>query len=159
MAMSCCDWIGELGLPRDPDQYGVARRRLAALPANTTEALQKAAAGYGGPGAAGVGSASVLHQHFGTYIVCCERGDVRPLPDRVIAYGDGQRVVHRLDPPHVPRAEVIDELYDAIVAGQAPVHDGRWSKATLEVCLALLRSAQTGQDVALAHQVGLPSGW
>ena len=44
--------------------------------------------------------------------------------------------------PRVPRAEVIDELYAAVVYGRAPLHDGRWAMATLEVCLAMLRSAR-----------------
>ena len=62
----------------------------------------------------------------------------------------------RLPPPGVPRAEVIDELYGAVVDGKAPLHDGAWAMATLEVVLAILRSAREGRDVALAHQVGLP---
>ena len=54
----------------------------------------------------------------------------------------------------VPRGEVIDELYDAVVDGKPPLHDGAWAMATLEVCLAILRSAREGRDIALAHQVG-----
>jgi phthalate 4,5-cis-dihydrodiol dehydrogenase len=53
----------------------------------------------------------------------------------------------------VPRAEVIDELYDAVVDGGSPLHDGAWATATLEVCLALLTSAREGRDVVLTHQV------
>jgi phthalate 4,5-cis-dihydrodiol dehydrogenase len=56
----------------------------------------------------------------------------------------------------VPRAEVIDELYGAVVHGQAPLHDGAWAMATLEVMLAMLRSAREGRDVVLAHQSGRP---
>ena len=56
----------------------------------------------------------------------------------------------------MPRAEVIDELYRAVVHGEAPLHDGAWAMATLEVVLAILRSAREGRDVALSHQVGLP---
>jgi phthalate 4,5-cis-dihydrodiol dehydrogenase len=62
----------------------------------------------------------------------------------------------RLDPlplPSVPRAEVIDELYGAVVHNKPPLHDGAWAMATLEVCLAILQSAREGRDVALAHQV------
>lgn len=153
-----CGWVGELGSPRNPETYGVARQRLAALPPGTTEGEAKAAAGYGATAPASAAPGSVAHQHFGTYVISCERGDVRPLPDRVIVYGDGERVVHAIEPPRVPRVEVIDELFDAIVAGVAPLHDGPWSKATLEICIALLESAHAGRDVPLRHQVALPRG-
>jgi phthalate 4,5-cis-dihydrodiol dehydrogenase len=33
------------------------------------------------------------------------------------------------------------------------VHDGRWAKATMEVCLAMLESAETRREVMLEHQV------
>jgi phthalate 4,5-cis-dihydrodiol dehydrogenase len=49
----------------------------------------------------------------------------------------------------VPRAEVIDELYAAVVDGQPPFHDGAWAMGTLEVCLAILQSARNGRDAAL----------
>jgi phthalate 4,5-cis-dihydrodiol dehydrogenase len=52
-----------------------------------------------------------------------------------------------LPPPRVPRAEVIDELFDAVVSGRAPLHGGEWAMATLQVCLAMLRSAREGRDV------------
>jgi phthalate 4,5-cis-dihydrodiol dehydrogenase len=32
-------------------------------------------------------------------------------------------------------------------------HDGPWSRATLEVCLALLQSQQQGCDILMQHQV------
>ena len=60
--------------------------------------------------------------------------------------------------PIVPRAAVIDELYDAAVLGQAPIHSGEWGLATLEVCHAILRSAAEGREIRLAHQVPLPVG-
>ena len=64
----------------------------------------------------------------------------------------------RLDPvpvPAVPRAEVIDEFHDAVVHGTPPLHDGPWSMATLEVCLAILQSAATRAEVPTRHQIGL----
>ena len=48
---------------------------------------------------------------------------------------------------------MIDELYEAIVDGKPPPHDGVWAMATLEVCLAILRSSREGRDIALSHQV------
>jgi phthalate 4,5-cis-dihydrodiol dehydrogenase len=66
---------------------------------------------------------------------------------------NGVATLDPLPPPNVPRAEVIDELYDAVVNSHAPLHDGAWATATLEVCLALLTSAREGRDVPLTHQV------
>ena len=53
-----------------------------------------------------------------------------------------------LPPPAVPRSEVIDELYGAVVDGKAPLHDGAWAMATMQVIFAMLRSASEGHDVA-----------
>jgi phthalate 4,5-cis-dihydrodiol dehydrogenase len=52
---------------------------------------------------------------------------------------------------------VVDELYDAIVHQRAPLHDGKWAMATVEVCLAILQSAQEQREIALAHQVATPA--
>jgi phthalate 4,5-cis-dihydrodiol dehydrogenase len=89
--------------------------------------------------------------------VSCERADLRPLPTGVMVYGDAEARLDALPPPSIPRVEVIDELYAAIVAGRPPLHSARWAKATLEVLLAMLESARSGRDVALAHQVGVPA--
>jgi predicted dehydrogenase len=35
-------------------------------------------------------------------------------------------------------------------------HDGRWGKATLEVCLALLQSSREKREIALSYQVPSP---
>ena len=60
--------------------------------------------------------------------------------------------------PDVPRAEVIDEFYEAIVHDVRPLHGGEWSLATMEICLAMLESARTGKEIALKHQVGVTGG-
>lgn len=147
-----CGWTSEMGAIKDPARYGEARRRLAAWQAPEEEARLKAARTYGGsdyqpaPGAAGL-----AHQHFGPIIVSCERGDVRPLPDAVWVYGDEARERHALAGPAVPRFEVIDELVGAVLHGRAPLHDGAWARATLQICLAMLESAREQRDVTLAR--------
>ena len=88
-------------------------------------------------------------------IVSCEHGDVRPLPDAVWVYGNERREHISLPAPAVPRFEVVDELVNAVLHGRSPLHDGPWARATLEICLALLASAQENRDVELRHQVGL----
>jgi phthalate 4,5-cis-dihydrodiol dehydrogenase len=89
-------------------------------------------------------------------LASCERADLRALPNGVMVYRDGTARLDALPPPPVPRAQVIDEVYGAVVQGQPALHDGAWAMATLEVLLAMLRSAQEGRDVALEHQVAVP---
>jgi phthalate 4,5-cis-dihydrodiol dehydrogenase len=40
-------------------------------------------------------------------------------------------------------------------ADRAPLHDGRWGLATLEVCLAMLESSRSGRDVRLTRQMAM----
>ena len=86
----------------------------------------------------------------------CERADLRAAPNGVMIYQDGAARLDALAPQAVPRAEVIDELYQAVVHGKAPLHNGAWAMATLEILLAILRSAREGRDVHPSHQVGVP---
>ena len=147
------DWVGEMGNAKNPDDYGVARRRLAGIQSSAEEARLKAAGTYGGTAykpSRGQDAASALkHQHFGPIIVSCEHGDLRPMADRIIVNGNEERESHPLVLPAVPRAEVIDELFDALVHGTPPLHDGKWAKDTLEICIAMLRSSQEQRDIAL----------
>jgi phthalate 4,5-cis-dihydrodiol dehydrogenase len=85
-------------------------------------------------------------------IATCERADLRPLPEGVMIYGDTEKRLEPLPAPKLPRVEVIDELYDAVVNGKKPLHDGEWGMATLEVCLAILESGRSGKEVPLRHQ-------
>jgi phthalate 4,5-cis-dihydrodiol dehydrogenase len=146
-------WIGEMGERTSPDAYGSARRRLETLASSGDEAKLKAAGTYGGsaykPPSAAASEPQHFHQHFGQVIVSCEHADLRPLPDSIVVYGDDRRETLPLPAPAVPRAEVIDELYGAVVEGRAPLHDGEWAKGTLEICVAILKSSETGADVML----------
>ena len=146
--------VSELGLPKDCAAYGAARRMLAGAHDAAEEAALREARMYGGRAfrdAADTGPAR-LHEHFGTCIVSCERADLRPLPGGVLIYADDAIRLDALSPPAIARREVIDELYEAVVDDVAPVHDGRWSRATLEVCLALLASAREAREIPLRHQ-------
>ena len=136
-------WIGEMGAKKDPAAYGAARRQLGA-----DELAIKSARNYGGPAFRTVDEAQA-HQHFGLILVSCERGDIRPLPSGVMVYADAERRTEDLAPPRVPRGEVIDELHEAVVNAKAPLHSGESAMATLEVCLAILRSAREQREIAL----------
>jgi phthalate 4,5-cis-dihydrodiol dehydrogenase len=149
-------WIGEMGSPKDRTRYGAGRKALQGAANAEEEAALKAARNYGG---ANYTPSAVLserhHQHFGTFIVSCERADLRPVADGVMIYGDHEARLEPVPVPSVPRAEVIDEFHDAVVRAIPPLHDGEWSRATLEVCLAILDSSQNQAEMMLRHQTGL----
>jgi phthalate 4,5-cis-dihydrodiol dehydrogenase len=146
--------VDEMGEQKDPGRYGSARRALHSAGSADIEASLKAARNYGGPSyQAPAPVAGLLHQHFGFVMASCEKADLRPLPSGVMIYADESQRLETLPPPKIPRAEVIDELYDAVVNGKPPLHSGEWARATLEVCLAILRSAQEGRPITLERQV------
>jgi phthalate 4,5-cis-dihydrodiol dehydrogenase len=142
-------WIGEMGQAKPAN----ARKLPPHFASAEEEAAFKNARNYGGAAYQPPANQDLAHQHFGTIIVSCERADLRPLPNGVAIYADGTARLDPLPLPSVPRAEVIDELYNAVVHSKPPLHDGAWAMATLEVCLAILQSAREGRDVALAHQI------
>jgi phthalate 4,5-cis-dihydrodiol dehydrogenase len=149
-------WWGELGQKRDGEvSYGRARQTLRTAGTTAAEEIElKSRRAYGPAGRDAFRiDSDVAHNHFGLVIVSCERADLRPLPHAVVVYGDEKRHVEELLPPRIPRAEVVDELYGAAVRGQAPLHSGEWGLATLEICLAILASAESGREVKLQHQV------
>jgi phthalate 4,5-cis-dihydrodiol dehydrogenase len=161
-----CGGIGELGAPKNASQYGSARRNLKRAANADQETALKHARNYGGaayprqttaPSRAGDTDDARWHQHVGWILVSCERADLRPLPTGVMLYGDAEARLDPLPTPKVPRAEVVDELYDAIVNGRAPLHSGQWAMASLEVCLAILQSAREQREITLAHQIAVPS--
>jgi phthalate 4,5-cis-dihydrodiol dehydrogenase len=145
-------WIGEMGQQKTP-YAGASRPRFSSV---QEETAFKNAHNYGGRDYRPSAAKAAGHQHFGTLLVSCERGDLRALPNGVMIYQNGAARLDKLPPPAVPRAEVIDELYRAVVHGEPPLHDGAWAMATLEVLLGILRSAQEGRDVPLKHQVRVP---
>ena len=155
---SLCHDTSELGGRKDPSHYGAARRRLARCADADAEAAAKADRNYGGSAPASAPEASdedLRHPHFGFVVVSCERADLRPLPEGIMIYRDADVELEPLPRPRVPRAEVIDELYAAVVDGVAPIHDGHWGMATVEVCLAMLTSARERRDVTVTEQVAV----
>ncbi|MDR5822100.1 Gfo/Idh/MocA family oxidoreductase [Caballeronia sp. LZ043] len=145
-------WIGEMGQTKHAADYGAARRKLARVQSRDEEARLKAAGTYGGAAYSPTRSEARWHQHFGPLIVSCERGDLRPLPDAIVVYGDERCERVALDAPQVPRAEVIDELIAAVQRDIAPLHDGVWARGTLEICLAMLRSSAEQRDVLIGGE-------
>ena len=114
------DWIAESGQPVRQENYGAARRALSGK-AKDAEFTLKAQQNYGGATYAGFNPkdpklpAERHHQNFGPLIVSCDRGDLRPTSKGVAIYADAERRFEPLPVPPVPRMEVIDELWDAVV--------------------------------------------
>jgi phthalate 4,5-cis-dihydrodiol dehydrogenase len=147
-------WVGELGQKRDSKIYGAARALLSQAKTQEDETRLKDRRAYG-PAASDAfqGGKDLTHNHFGLIVASCERADLRPTPEGVFVYGDDERRLEKVPVPGVPRSEVVDELYAAVKSNQAPLHSGEWGLATLEICLAILRSAETGKTVKLGHQI------
>ena len=145
------DNIAELGTDKDPRSYGKARRALQGLDAQAEKRL-KSTRTYGTGG--GLPKAT-HHEHFGPIIVSCDRGDLRITPDGVEIFGDTERRFVHAPLGDVPRKAVIDALVAAVREDIAPPQTGAWGRASLEVCHAILRSAETGAQVALLRQCGV----
>jgi len=143
--------ISERGSPKKIE-HGAARRALVNAQDETHARIANFA--YGATGA----DLPPHQPHFGITIATCAEGDMRATGDGVAIYGrDGMRQIPIPRGDSMPgRREVLDDMRVAIRAGRAPVHDGRWGKATVEVALAILRSSREGREISLQHQVAVP---
>lgn len=151
------DGVGELGRPKAAGAHQQTRTKLMAATDEASEARLKAERNYGGADfVPDAGAAPDSFQHFGPVIVSCDGADLR-LTSRGVEVHDTTGVrLETVPVPPVPRSEVIDELWAVAREGRAPVHGGAWSRATVEVCLAILESSRERTAIMLRHQVGLP---
>jgi phthalate 4,5-cis-dihydrodiol dehydrogenase len=145
-------WIGESGQPKNPN-HGATGRALARIANGAEEArLRSEKFGYGGGRRWQPGEGERWHQpHFGTLVVSCEKADLRQSADGILVYTD--RGVRELAIPlskgRPGRADVLDELHQAIVNDVAPPHDGKFARGTLEVCLAIQESSRSRREITL----------
>jgi len=146
--------------PKDAERYGATRRALRVAESPEDEVTMRINTGYGGDRPvtqqrATQGPPSLLQGELGSFLVTCEGGDLRMLPEGVGAYTtEGFKLIEPEPWRGIQgRGAVIDEVYYAVTEGRPLVHDGRWAKATMEVCLAMLESARTRREVILEHQV------
>ena len=151
------DGIAESGHPKNPNAYGAARGLIRHSQSPDQELALKNTLVYGGvsdTSAASAVSQVRAHQHFGLIVASCDRADLRPTAQGVKIYEDFQERFEALPPPMVPRAEVINELCDAIFLDRPALHSGEWGMATMEVCLAMLQSSREGREILLKYQIG-----
>jgi phthalate 4,5-cis-dihydrodiol dehydrogenase len=144
-------WVGEGGRPKRA-AHGATARALGDIGDSSAETKARAQRyGYGARSWVPDAGERWHQPHFGTLVVSCEQADMRPSLDGVSVYDHtGQ---HEIAVPasmgRPGRAEVLDELYAAIVTGARPVHDGAFARATLQVCLAMQESSRAGKEVVL----------
>jgi len=93
---------------------------------------------------------------FGLTLASCERGDLRQSRHGIFIYDENG--VGEVPCPEWrgPLVVELEEFYHAVADDRAAPHDGRWGKATLEVCLALLQSSRERREIQLSNQVTSP---
>ena len=150
--------VGEARPVVEPSAYAQARRTLRQLESGEAETALKQAQRYGGArrGAGAAPRRSAGWVLGGPLIVTFDRGDVRLTPGSLVVYGDEDTWEIPISTETDGRHGIVDQLYEAVVNGRRPCADGRWGKATVEVVLAVLASAQERREVFLTHQVPLP---
>jgi phthalate 4,5-cis-dihydrodiol dehydrogenase len=153
------NWVGEGGQYRDPKTNLNVRKRLREIRSAEEEEQLKEGMRFGGQREgeySHVWQGERKQPFFGFTLVSCEKGDIRQTPDGLCVYGETER--HEVDLPAGSRGREaeVEELYNAVVNGRPVFHDGRWGAATLEVCLAVIESAEKRQEVFLSHQVPSP---
>lgn len=148
------EWTTEMGTPKKADAVLQARRLLPRETSPAQEQELRRQRGYG------VVKSDTLplpgtrwHEHFGLIIASCEHADLRPTPRGVLVYSDTGHQLRPLGQPPIPRHEVVEELYEVVLNDAAPLHSGEWGLATLEACLAMLRSSRERREIALHKQV------
>ena len=152
-------WVGEGGQIRSSDQHCRNRRSFAEVKSQEEEtALRTSTYAYKGLGERS-GCEPEQHQpRFGVMVVSCEGGDMRPTADGINIYTqDGVREMPIVAGRGLPGLRVGPTSWMSCTtpSDTTPpwVHTGRWGKATVEVCLAILESSKTHKEVTLHHQV------
>ncbi len=139
--------VGELGQRKSEGAYGGARRALLDLNPDD-EVRLKTTRTFG----SGTTIEAEHNEHFGPVIALCDRADLRLTPDGIEVFGDTERGFIEAKFGPAPRRTVLDALVDAVRHNKAPDQTGEWGLASLEVCHAILQSAETGQAVDLQRQ-------
>jgi phthalate 4,5-cis-dihydrodiol dehydrogenase len=142
---------GEGGPLRSLPEYGSSRRRIQNISNPQQEIELKSQTRYGGTP---ISDTDIHPSFFGLTLVSCEKGDIRQSPDGLWIYGENKKYEISL-PKITGRDILINELYAAVVEGCAPIHDGKWGLANLEVCMAVLESSEKRSEILLQHQVSI----
>jgi len=140
---------GEIGYPYDAAP-GAARAAMSAASAADEAARKRSRA------SAPAAEAPAPYQpFFGWTLVSCERGDIRQSATGLYVYTAAGREEIPLRLDRTTREPVVAEFVDAIAGGRPSLHDGRWGRANLEVCVATIASSRSGREVELQLQVAV----
>ena len=153
------EWVGEGGQHRDPKTNLSVRKRLREVRTADEEEELKEAMRFGGLREgefSHVWTGDRKQPFFGFTLVSCDKGDIRQTPDGLKFYGESDQREITLPAGSRGREAEVEELYNAVVYNRPVFHDGRWGAATLEVCLAMLESAEKREEIFLSHQVASP---
>jgi phthalate 4,5-cis-dihydrodiol dehydrogenase len=104
----------------------------------------------------GDGGGKPRQPFFGLTLVSCERGAIRQSAEGVFIYDEHGRTEVPCRIWDGPLKVELEDFHKALTEDSAVSHDGQWGKATLEVCLAIIRSSREGREVVLSHQVPSP---
>jgi phthalate 4,5-cis-dihydrodiol dehydrogenase len=164
-------WVGEGGSDRAADTNAMMRRNMRDLAQNGEDrrevllAAQKEQGRFGGAGVDAELNRKLRGYHypdppthqpfFGLTVVSCERGAIRQSADGLLLYGEDGVTEIPVDRRAGGRTAELMDLYNGVVHGKRIFHDGRWGRATLEVCLGILESAERRHDVEMSLQVAM----
>ena len=144
--------IGEGGLPQIGSRAFPKKPRLTGPvdPKRKTEGAARRQATKKGP------KEKRQQPFFGLTIVSCERGVIRQSPKGLFIYTeDGcEEITCSIGGG---REGELMELTNALSENRRAFPDGRWGKATLEVCLAIMASSRDGRTRRMHHQVAVPN--
>jgi phthalate 4,5-cis-dihydrodiol dehydrogenase len=138
-------WVSEGGVKKEADRHGKTREAFLTL-TNEREAHQKL-----GFGSRALSTDQPHLPHFGLIVATCELGDLRLSPDGLVLHGaQGTREIAVERGPAIPgHGDTLDALWAALREARPSLHTARWSRHTIEVILAILRSAKEGREISL----------
>jgi phthalate 4,5-cis-dihydrodiol dehydrogenase len=141
---------GEIGYPQT-EAPGSRRAQMKAASADTEAKLKRTRA------ATAPETALAPNQpFFGWTLVSCEGGDIRQSATGLSIYTERGREERPLRLDRTTRDPVIEEFVETVAGRRRALHDGRWARANLEVCVATIESSRSGKEVTLHHQVAVP---
>ncbi len=144
-----CWGIGELGEAVPDDRAGASRRAFQLRSAADESAAKQARAP--------LAERTPFQPFFGWLVVSCEGGDIRQSRAGLYLYTERGREERAVRNDGSTRDAVLAEFVDAIAGTRPPLHDGRWGRATLELCIGAMESSQAGRELTLVHQVSADS--
>ncbi len=143
------NWMSELGIKKDPAQYGAARKLLKTVDGKAEEILKNRRAF----GSVAKSLKASGNEHFGELTLTFDHADIRVTPQALEIYGGDYIRTERVLPVIAGRRNVLNALW-ALVRENAPaVQDERWGHATLEVCHGILNSGRSGEVQIMREQV------